>query len=104
MNSVHQLHLPPSTQRLILWTLFLCLTLALVQMACVGTGACVGSGGDILDSPVCKNDWSRAECQEWDDEGINDADWDFHAGRNCEGLGYTERCSDGSYRLPGACW
>jgi len=92
-----------STRRSIQWILFLFLTLVLVQMACVGTGACVGSGGDILDSPVCKDDWSRAECREWDDEGINDADWDFHAGRTCEGLGYTDRCSDGSYRWPGHC-
>ncbi len=103
MKSFRKGLFPRSAQRWLLWILFLFLTLALVQLACVGTGACVGSGGDILRSPVCKEDWSRAECREWDDEGINDADWDFHAGRTCEGLGYTDECSDGSYRLPGAC-
>jgi hypothetical protein len=68
-----------------------------------GTGACVGSGGDVLLSPVCKPDWSRAECQEWDDEGINGAEWNFFSGDSCQDLGYTDRCSDGSYRFPGDC-
>jgi hypothetical protein len=89
--------------RLLLVILLVLMTLAIAQVACSGSGACVGSGGSILRSPVCKNDWSRSECQEWDDEGINDANWEYHSGRTCEGLGYTERCSDDSYRWPGDC-
>jgi hypothetical protein len=56
-----------------------------------------------LLSPVCKEDWTRIECQEWDDEGINGANWDFYGGDSCEDLGYTDRCSDGSYRYSGDC-
>ena len=76
---------------------------ALTLSSCSGTGACVGSGGGILLSPVCKDDWSKSECQEWDAEEVNGANWDFHGGKSCESLGYTDRCSDGSYRLPGDC-
>jgi hypothetical protein len=80
-----------------------CALLLLVSTACSSVGTCVGSGGDVLLSPVCKDGWSRAECQGWDAEGINGASWDFRGGATCEGLGYTDRCSDGSYRLPGDC-
>jgi hypothetical protein len=89
--------------RLLLVILLVLMALSTVQLACIGSGACVGSGGSILRSPVCKNDWSRSECREWDDEGINDANWDYHMGRTCEGLGYTDECSDGSFRWPGDC-
>ena len=40
---------------------------------------------------------------EWDDEEVNNANWDFHPGQWCEDLGYTEECDDGSFRLPGEC-
>ena len=76
---------------------------AVVISSCSSTGTCVGSGGNVLLSPVCKDGWTRSECGEWDNEGINDADWSYNGGKTCEGLGYTERCSDGSYRLPGGC-
>jgi hypothetical protein len=76
---------------------------AVILSSCGGSGACVGSGGNILSSPVCKEDWVKSECQEWDDMEINGAEWNFRGGASCEGLGYTERCSDGSYRLPGEC-
>lgn len=74
----------------------------IVLSSCGGSGACVGSGG-VLSSPVCKEDWANSECQEWDDMGINGAEWNFRRGASCEGLGYTERCSDGSFREPGEC-
>jgi hypothetical protein len=90
--------------RLVFLLLLVLLIGTLILGACGGgTGACVGSGGDVLLSPVCKPDWSRAECQEWDAEGINGANWDYFGGDSCEGLGYTDRCSDGSYRYPGDC-
>lgn len=73
-----------------------------ILSSCGGAGSCVGSGGDVLLSPVCKNGWTRAECQEWDDMEVNGANWDFKGG-TCERLGYTDRCSDGSFRLPGDC-
>jgi hypothetical protein len=83
--------------------LSLIIVTTIVLSSCGGTGACVGSGGSILSSPVCKEDWTKSECQEWDDMGINGAEWDFRRGASCEGLGYTDRCSDGSYREPGEC-
>jgi hypothetical protein len=67
-----------------------------------GTGACVGSGG-LLASPECKEDWDEAECEDWDAQEVNGASWTFHGGDTCDDLGYTEMCSDGSYRRPGAC-
>ncbi len=76
---------------------------SLILSSCSSTGTCVGSGGDVLLSPVCKNDWAKSECKEWDTEEINDASWQYSGGKTCEGLGYTDTCSDGSYRLPGGC-
>ena len=61
-------------------------------MSC--TGACVGTGG-IVDE--CKEDWSKAECSDWDEEGVNDADWNFHRGDSCADQGYTVECPDGSF-------
>lgn len=90
--------------RLGLFVLIMILVGGVLLSACGGGGgACVGSGGGILLSPVCKQDWSRSECQEWDDEEINGADWNFYSGDSCEDLGYTDRCSDGSYRYAGDC-
>ena len=84
---------------------FLVILIALVIGSCGGGGGgtCVGSGGSILDAPVCKDDWTRGECGEWDELEVNDADWDFNAGGSCTASGFTELCSDGSYRLPGDC-
>jgi hypothetical protein len=82
----------------------LLIMLALLTLSgCSSTGTCVGSGGNVLLSPVCKDDWTRAECGEWDAEEINGAQWKYNGGKTCEGLGYTDRCSDGSFRLPGGC-
>jgi hypothetical protein len=87
--------------RAILWT-SLALTASSLGGCGGGTGACVGTGG-VLSSPVCKPDWSEAECSDWDSQGVNGATWAFYDGDACPDLGYTERCSDGSYRRPGAC-
>jgi hypothetical protein len=69
---------------------------------CSSTGTCVGSGGDILLSPVCKNYWTRSECREWDDMEVNGANWEYKGG-TCERQGFTDECSDGSFRYPGDC-
>jgi len=76
---------------------------SLMLSSCSGTGTCVGSGGDVLLSPVCKDGWTKGECGEWDAEEINGAQWNYRGGKTCEGLGYTDLCSDGSFRLPGGC-
>ncbi len=69
---------------------------------CSVTGACVGTGGVLLFTE-CKEDWDQSECDSWNDQGINGATWTFHKGQSCPDLGYTEMCSDGSYREPGNC-
>ena len=69
----------------------------LAGIAGCGTGGvCIGTGG-IID--VCKEDWTRAECNEWDAMQVNGANWNYSSG-SCEGRGYTVQCSDGSYVLP----
>lgn len=103
MNADHSNLLPSRRGRMVLLLVFLSLLMASVQCICSVEGACVASGGSILDSPECMNDWTRGECEEWDDMEVNDANWDFHPLRGCEGLGYVEECSYGSFRLPGAC-
>lgn len=78
------------------------LSVLLLATACGGGGSCVGTGGVLL-SPVCKDGWTQSECQDWQNAGVNGSTWTFNSGSSCMDLGYTERCSDGSYRLPGAC-
>lgn len=69
---------------------------------CSSTGACVGTGG-VLNSPVCKEAWTSDECQEFADLEVNGANWTFNSGDSCLDRGFTEECSDGSFREPGAC-
>jgi hypothetical protein len=88
-------------------TIFLSIAVAALGATAViacgsGAGACVGTGG-LLASPVCKEDWDEAECDDWDAQEINGASWSFNGGDSCTDLGYTEKCSDGSYRRSGAC-
>ena len=62
----------------------------------------MGAGG-VLSSPECKQDWSESECADFNTQGVNGATWSYHDGQSCPDLGYSEQCSDGSYRQPGAC-
>lgn len=63
-------------------------------------GSCVAFDG-IVD--VCKQDWTEAECQEWDELGVNGASWVFH-GESCEDLGFGSTCADGTrVRTTGDC-
>ena len=67
-----------------------------------GVGVCIGSGG-ALSSPECKENWTKEECDDWDAQGINGADWTFNSSNSCSAQGYPEECSDGSWRQSGAC-
>ena len=78
------------------------LLLLIILGSCSSTGVCIASGGDVLLAPECKNGWTRAECREWNAMGVNGASWEFKSG-TCESKGFTERCSDGSFRFPGDC-
>lgn len=50
-------------------------------------GACEGTSG-ILGTHYCYDDFSSAECDDYDSEGVNDASWNFHPGETCWDLGY----------------
>ena len=66
---------------------------AIFASGCGGVGACVGAGG-IVD--VCKEDWTREECDEWDAEGVNGSSWSWQAG-SCESAGFSAQCEDGTW-------
>ena len=75
------------------WPLLGC---ALLLTSCAGSsGACVGESSP--GNGRCKDGWEREECEAWDEDEVNGSDWTFHAGEDCQDLGYTERCVDGSY-------
>lgn len=65
-----------------------------VLSGCSGGGACVGTGG-IVDE--CKEDWTQGECEDWDAQGVNGANWTYHPAQLCSDLGYTVQCADGSW-------
>jgi len=66
---------------------------AVVLATGCGAGVCIGSGGFVDE---CKEGWTKAECQEWDDLEVNDASWEHHGG-TCESHGFSVQCSDGSW-------
>lgn len=70
---------------------------AMAWLVGCGPGLCEGTGG-IVDE--CKEGWSRAECEEWDEEEVNGASWTYHGAGTCEGRGYSVECPDGSWVLP----
>lgn len=63
-----------------------------VSLACgdSATGTCVSSGG-IVDS--CKPDFTRGECDEWDDLMVNGASWSFSR-KSCPKRGFPVECSE----------
>ena len=60
----------------------LLLVLATTLLGCEAVGACHGYS-DILDSSYCYDDWYDWECEEYDAEGVNGADWYFWEGQTC---------------------
>jgi len=70
------------------------LAVTAVLGTCAGcVGSCEGTGG-LVDE--CKEGWTQGECDEWDAEEVNDADWTWSA-QSCEALGYDVECADGSF-------
>jgi hypothetical protein len=58
----------------------------LFASACAPLGACEGYS-DILGSSYCYDDWTEDECDDYDAEEVNGADWSFHPGDTCADLG-----------------
>ncbi|MEZ4319848.1 MAG: hypothetical protein R3F61_20220 [Myxococcota bacterium] len=54
---------------------------------CGGTGVCAGYSS-LFDEEYCHDDWTRAECEDWDAQEINGAQWTFHSGQTCADRGF----------------
>jgi hypothetical protein len=49
-------------------------------------GMCYGAGTDIYYTGECHDDWTREDCEEFDDLGVNGTSWTFVAGGSCSDL------------------
>ena len=58
--------------------------------ACSTSGACVSSGA-ITGQTYCRNGWTKAECSDYNNRGINGATWYFYKGQTCDDRGLAER-------------
>ena len=64
------------------------MTLALAVASCSeDLGACEGFSA-TLNASYCNDGWTSGECAEWDQMGVNAADWFFHSGQTCEDRGF----------------
>ena len=51
-----------------------------------GTGVCTGYSAEY-NSTYCKDGWTQAECDDWNDQQINGVSWTFHRGQTCDERG-----------------
>ena len=50
------------------------------------TGVCTGYSSEY-NSTYCKDGWTKAECEEWNDLNVNGVDWYFYEGQTCADRG-----------------
>jgi hypothetical protein len=50
------------------------------------SGVCTGYSAEY-NQTYCKDDWTKKECEEWDDMQVNGVSWTFHPGQTCEERG-----------------
>jgi hypothetical protein len=50
------------------------------------TGVCTGYSAEF-NSTYCKDGWTKAECDEWDELQVNGVSWTFYRGQTCEERG-----------------
>lgn len=50
------------------------------------TGVCTGYSAEY-NSTYCKDDWTKDECDDWDNQAVNGVSWTFHRGQTCEERG-----------------
>jgi hypothetical protein len=50
------------------------------------TGVCTGYSAEF-NSTYCKDGWTKAECEEWDDLEVNGVSWTFYRGQTCDERG-----------------
>ena len=70
-------------------TLVVLSTMSATSCGGVETGVCTGYS-DRYNKTYCFNDWTEEECDEWDDEEVNFADWHFHEDQTCSERGTPE--------------
>ena len=80
-------------------TLMAALVLAVLPLAGCGEdlGLCVSTavdGASGLRVYCYDNNWTQAECAEYNDETVNGADWFFHANQTCEDRDLVEGGND----------
>ncbi len=63
-----------------------CLLALATNCAKISTGVCTGYSAEY-NSTYCKDGWTKAECEEWDDIGVNGVSWTFYKGQTCEERG-----------------
>jgi len=52
---------------------------------CSSTGACEGTDG-VFGHSYCYDDWTEDECDDYDAQQVNGANWTFHSGDTCADL------------------
>jgi len=60
---------------------FLSLTLLGSNCGKLSTGVCTGYSAEY-NSTYCKDGWTKDECDEWNDLGVNGVTWTFYKGRD----------------------
>lgn len=63
--------------------LITCMFLVVISSACgEATGVCTGYNSDTMTT-YCKDGWTKAECDDWNDQQINGVDWYWHEDQTC---------------------
>ena len=52
----------------------------------MGTGVCTGYSAEY-NSTYCKDGWTKAECEEWNDLEVNGVTWTYYKGQTCDERG-----------------
>ena len=52
----------------------------------MGTGVCTGYSAEY-NHTYCKDGWTKAECEEWNDLEVNGVRWTYYKGQTCDERG-----------------
>ena len=65
---------------------FTCLVLIGSNCEKRSTGVCTGYSSEF-NTTYCKDGWTKSECEEWDDLGVNGVSWNYYRGQTCDERG-----------------